>query len=199
MSVFACSDADEQTVQKSKICGLSMWHWDDIDDVIITNNYIWHNLLCRLQLFNMAIKCGLGQSWKPKVKPNLVCYSNIAIGMPYISDCVSSWYPNIWRSYSRLSVLVTTYSYWPRGPWILICDFPALPRLSHAPQNRCGGDMCSLNDSCLLSRKRDDAYGFQYTHGAESNLFDTDCAIMKRGAMRLEQYFIILTCPSYYI
>ena len=143
MSVFACSDADEQTVQKSKICGLSMWHWDDIDDVIITNNYIWHNLLCRLQLFNMAIKCGLGQSWKPKVKPNLVCYSNIAIGMPYISDCVSSWYPNIWRSYSRLSVLVTTYSYWPRGPWILICVFrPCLDCLT--PHKIGVAEICAL-------------------------------------------------------
>ena len=39
------------------------------------------------------------RSWKPKVKPNLVCYSNIPTNMPYISFLVSSWYSKNWWSY----------------------------------------------------------------------------------------------------
>ena len=36
-----------------------------------------------------------GRSWKPKIKPNFVCHSNIAISMPYILVFVGSWYPTI--------------------------------------------------------------------------------------------------------
>ena len=39
----------------------------------------------------MAVNCGLHLSWKLKVKPNLVCHSDIHIGMPDILVFVSPW------------------------------------------------------------------------------------------------------------
>ena len=46
--------------------------------------------LLLLQPSNMAAKCGIRWSWKPKVKPNLGFHSNIAVTISYITDFVSS-------------------------------------------------------------------------------------------------------------
>ena len=63
----------------------------------------------------MAAKYWVMRSWKPKVKLNLGCRSNIAGITSYISIFVWSRYSQVWRSYGR-DLLVNLW------PWPLTCD-----------------------------------------------------------------------------
>ena len=87
--------------------------------IVFVLDTIWYHIFERIRIMysdwnyrpilepsNMAVNCGLRRSWKPKVKPNRGCHINIAITVPYISVFVSSWYFNIWHSYSRLNAKV---------------------------------------------------------------------------------------------
>ena len=69
----------------------------DISDAVIITKIIVVDIICYVdyhssakfklpisQSYNMATKCDIWWSWKPKVKPNLDCRCNIAITISYI-------------------------------------------------------------------------------------------------------------------
>ena len=65
----------------------------DIIDAVTISKIIVFEIICdvayysaaKFQPSNKATKCGIRRSWKLKVKPNLGCFSNIAITISYIS------------------------------------------------------------------------------------------------------------------